>query len=57
VKCVVHNTTELTLESTCKDMLGRTAKDLQKLPRRDVYKGKGIFPKGFKPALKEAKRK
>jgi len=54
---VVHNTTELTLESTCKDMLGRTAKDLQKLPRRDVYKGKGIFPKGFKPALKEAKRK
>ncbi|UPR00368.1 ribosomal protein L6 [Chloropicon primus] len=57
VKCTVMNTTELFLESCCKDTLGRTAKDLIKLPRRDVYKGKGIFEKGFTPRLKEAKRK
>jgi large subunit ribosomal protein L6 len=57
VKCEVLNPTELVLRSTSKDMLGRTSKDIQKLPRRDVYKGKGIFEKGFMPRLKEAKRK
>ena len=57
VQCEVLNSTELVLRSTSKDMLGRTSKDIQKLPRRDVYKGKGIFEKGFMPRLKEAKRK
>ena len=57
VKCTVTAPTELFLESVCKDEIGRTAKDLLKLPRRDAYKGKGIFLKGDYPKLKEAKRK
>ena len=52
VKCTVIAPTELFLESCCKDTLGRTTKDLIGLPRRDVYKGKGIFVKGFTPRLK-----
>ena len=38
VKCTVVAPTELYLESCDLDKLGRTAKDLTKLPRRDVYK-------------------
>ena len=57
VKVDVTTPTTLTLSSVCKQTLGSTAKDLQKLPRKDRYKGKGIFEKGFTPQLKEAKRK
>ena len=45
VKCTVVAPTELYLESCDLDKLGRTAKDLTKLPRRDVYKGKGKWPR------------